>query len=70
MSLFLYLVVGSVGMDLYVGCNNSSSFLLYSSISITTNYTKIKILFRREVESYIDINVIGCSVMRNTLVSH
>ena len=37
MSLFLYLVVGSVGMDLCVGCCNSFSALLYSSVSITTN---------------------------------
>ena len=53
MNLFLYLVVGSVGMDLYVGCcNNSSAFLLYSSVSMTTNdmpLTAVKIIL---VESF------------------
>ena len=40
MSLFLYLVVGSLGMDLY-SCLSSSSwaFLIYSSLSITTKDT-------------------------------
>ena len=41
MSLFLYLVVGSVGMELYVGCCNNSSAFLYSSVSMATNDTPL-----------------------------
>ena len=42
MSLFLYLVVGSAGMDLYSGwSSNACAFLMYSSLSITTKDTPL-----------------------------
>ena len=42
MSLFLYLVVGSLEMGLYAGwSSNSWAFLIYSSLSITTKDTPL-----------------------------
>ena len=41
-SLFFCLIVGSAGMILYVSWfNNSSAFLMYSSLSITTKHTPL-----------------------------
>ena len=40
-------------MDLYVGCcNNSSAFLLYSSVSMTTNDTPLSVVKIILVESF------------------
>ena len=42
MSLFLYLLGGSFGMDLYSGWSSSDrAFLIYSSLSITTKDTPL-----------------------------